>query len=60
MEKTGWSMKVERELDASPINDTASTAFLAFFKDRQGVMVNAYPSDFNNKTQIVLFVGDTG
>lgn len=56
--KTGWSKRVEREF-ASPDSDgSASAAFLVFFKDNEGVMIDAYPSVSGDKTQIALFLGD--
>jgi hypothetical protein len=58
MSKTGWSKRVEREF-ASPDSDgPASAAFLVFFKNNEGVMIDAYPSVSGDKTQIALFMGD--
>jgi len=58
MSKTGWSIRVEREFAAPDSDDPKSAAFLVFFKDNEGLMIDAYPSVSGDKTQIVLFMGD--
>ena len=58
MNKTGWSIRVEREFAAPDSDNPKSAAFLVFFKDNEGVMIDAYPSVSGDKTQIALFMGD--
>ena len=58
MSKTGWSIRVEREFAAPDSDDPKSAAFLAFFKDNEGLMIDTYPSVSGDKTQIALFMGD--
>ena len=58
MNKTGWSMRVEREVASTDSDDPNSSAFLVFFKDNEGVMIDTYPSVSGDKTQIALFMGD--
>lgn len=58
MSRTGWSIRVEREFLESDSDDPKSSAFLAFFKDNKGVMIDTYPSIGGDKTQIALFMGD--
>ena len=59
MSKTGWSIRVEREFASPDSDDPKSAAFLVFFKDKEGVMIDTYPSVSGDKTQIALFMGDT-
>jgi hypothetical protein len=58
MNKTGWSIRVEREFAAPDSDNPKSAAFLVFFKDNEGVMIDTYPSVGGDKTQIALFMGD--
>jgi len=58
MSKTGWSIRVEREFASPDSDDPKSAAFLVFFKDNEGVMIDTYPSVSGDKTQIALFMGD--
>ena len=58
MSKTGWSIRVEREFASPDSHDPKSAAFLVFFKDNEGVMIDTYPSVSGDKTQIALFMGD--
>jgi hypothetical protein len=58
MSKTGWSKRVEREFVSPDSDGPASAAFLVFFKNNEGVMIDAYPSVSGDKTQIALFMGD--
>jgi len=58
MSKTGWSKRVEREFAAPDSDDPKSAAFLVFFKDNEGLMIDTYPSVSGDKTQIALFIGD--
>jgi hypothetical protein len=58
MSKTGWSIRVEREFAAPDSDDPKSAAFLVFFKDNEGLMIDTYPSVSGDKTQIALFMGD--
>ena len=58
MSKTGWSIRVEREVSEVDSDDPKSSAFLVFLKDNEGVMIDAYPSVRGDKTQIAMFMGD--
>ncbi|MFO7970702.1 MAG: hypothetical protein R6U40_03010 [Desulfobacterales bacterium] len=58
MSKIGWSIRVEREVSEVDSDDPKSSAFLVFFKDNEGVMIDAYPSVSGDKTQIAMFMGD--
>jgi hypothetical protein len=58
MNKTGWSIRVEREFASADTDDPESAAFLVFFKDNEGVMIDTYPSVSGDKTQIAVFMGD--
>ena len=57
MNKTGWSTRVEREFESPDSDDPKSSAFLVFFKDNKGVMIDTYSSISGDKTQIALFMG---
>jgi hypothetical protein len=57
MSKTGWSIRVEREVASADTDDPESAAFLVFFKDNEGVMIDTYSSVSGDKTQIALFYG---
>ena len=58
MSRTGWTIRVEREFAAPDSDNPKSAAFLVFFKDNEGVMIDTYPSVSGDKTQIALFMGD--
>ena len=59
MARTGWSIRVERGLEPSRTNDPEAAAFLALFKDNEGLMIDTYTPVNGGKTQIALFWGDT-
>ena len=59
MSKKGWSVRVERETASSDGDNSESAAFLAFFKDNEGVMIDTCTPVNGGKTQIALFMGDT-
>ena len=52
MSKSGWSIATPNR------DDSESAAFLVFFKDNEGLMIDTYPSVTGDKTQIALFMGD--
>lgn len=58
MSKAGWSIRVERKFAAPDSDNPKSAAFLVFFKDNEGVMIDTYSSVSGDKTQIALFMGD--
>ncbi|MGB2690579.1 MAG: hypothetical protein WBC36_16490 [Desulfobacterales bacterium] len=60
MIRTGWSIRVERGFEPSRMIAPEATAFLTLFKGSEGLMIDAYTPVNGGKTQISLFLGDTG
>ena len=58
MSKKGWSVRVERKSGSPDNGDPESAAFLAFFKDNTGLMIDTYTPVNGGKTQIALFIGN--
>ena len=59
MARTGWYIRIERGFEPWRMNDPETTAFLALFKGREGLMIDTYTPVNGGKTQIALFLGDT-
>lgn len=59
LSKKGWLIRVERESASPHSDDSEPAAFLAFFKDNTGLMIDTYTPVNGGKTKIALFMGDT-
>jgi hypothetical protein len=57
MGRSGWTIRVERNLGPWCIKDPEATAFLALFKGSEGLMIDAHTPVHSHKTQIALFLG---
>jgi hypothetical protein len=57
MGRSGWTIRVERQLDPWRMKDPNATAFLALFKGREGLMIDAHAPNHSHKTQVALFLG---
>lgn len=57
MGRSGWTIRVERQLEPWRMKDPEATAFLALFKGHEGLMIDAHTPNHSHKTQIALFLG---
>jgi hypothetical protein len=55
--RSGWAIRVERQLEPRRTKDPDATAFLALFKGREGLMIDAHRPNHRHKTQVALFLG---
>jgi hypothetical protein len=55
--RSGWTIRVERQLEPWRKKDPDATAFLALFKGREGLMIDAHTPNPGQKTQVALFLG---
>ncbi len=59
MTRLGWGIRVERNPESPFYSHSKSGAFLAFFKDSTGLMIDTSTPTDGGKTQIAMFIGDT-
>jgi len=59
MTHRGWSIRIERGSEPSHMDAPKDAAFLALFRENEGLMIDTYTPVNGGKTQIALFLGDT-
>jgi len=59
MTNSGWSARIERGSEPSNVDAPKDAAFLALFKGKEGLMIDATTPIDGGKTQITLYLGDT-
>ena len=57
MGRSGWTIRVERQLEPWRLKNPDATAFLALFKGSEGLMIDAHTPPHSRKTQVALFLG---
>jgi hypothetical protein len=57
MGRSGWTIRIERPLDPWRMKDPDATAFLALFKESEGLMIDAHAPTHGHKTRVALFLG---
>ena len=57
MGRSGWTIRVERQLEPWRMKDPDATAFLALFKGSEGLMIDARTPPHSRKTKVALFLG---
>ena len=57
MGRSGWTIRVERQLEPWRMKNPDATAFLALFKGHEGLMIDAYAPSHSHTTQVALFLG---
>ena len=57
MGRSGWTIRVERQLEPWRMKNPDATAFLALFKGSEGLMIDARTPPHSRKTKVALFLG---
>jgi hypothetical protein len=55
--RAGWMVRIERGLEPWRMKNPETTAFLALFRENEGLMIDAYSPAQSHKTLIAMFLG---